>query len=149
MFQLIDLETWARREYFQHYFHEVPCFYSMTVKLDITRLRQSGERLYPALLYLLSTLVNRHEEFRMALDGKAAWAFTIRCTPAIRFFTRIVRPFPTFGPNTVRHIRNFAPPLKRTWRLTASGPVFWASPIPPATPFRCPCFPGPPSRAST
>ena len=70
MFQLIDPEAWARREYFQHYFHEVPCFYSMTVKLDITRLRQSGERLYPALLYLLSTLVNRHEEFRMALDGQ-------------------------------------------------------------------------------
>ena len=50
-FNLIDRENWERREYFEHYFTSVPCTYSMTVQLDITHLRSSGIRLYPAMLY--------------------------------------------------------------------------------------------------
>ena len=49
------------------HYEDVPCFYSMTVPLDVTRLRAAGLRLYPAMLYLLSRAVNRHEEFRYAL----------------------------------------------------------------------------------
>lgn len=36
--QLIDPNTWKRKEYFEHYFSLVPCTYSMTVKLDIHKL---------------------------------------------------------------------------------------------------------------
>ena len=35
MFKRINVDTWARKEYFEHY-RQVPCSYSMTVKLDIT-----------------------------------------------------------------------------------------------------------------
>lgn len=42
----------------------------MTVKLDITSLKANDKKLYPSLLYSLTTLVNRHEEFRMATDEK-------------------------------------------------------------------------------
>ena len=65
----IDKETWPRREYFDHYFSAVPCFYSMTTALDITRLRQEKVRLYPALLYLLTQTVNRHIPFRTAIHN--------------------------------------------------------------------------------
>lgn len=70
----IDLRTWERREYFEHYTSAVPCTYSMTVKLDITELRKSGARLYPAMLYLLCGTVNEFEQFRTAFrhDGKLA-----------------------------------------------------------------------------
>lgn len=37
LFEKIDRDTWARKEYFEHYFSNVPCTYSMTVKLDITK----------------------------------------------------------------------------------------------------------------
>lgn len=67
-FTKIDRTAWPREEYFNHYFSQVPCTYSGTFKLDITRLRQSGQKLYPAMLYDLSTVVNRHQEFRMALN---------------------------------------------------------------------------------
>ena len=63
----IDRSRWKREEYFRHYYEDVPCFYSMTVPLDVTRLRAAGLRLYPAMLYLLSRAVDRHEEFRCAL----------------------------------------------------------------------------------
>lgn len=65
-YTVIDRESWPRREYFEHYLTAVPCTYSMTVKLDITPIRQSGQKLYPTMLYHLTREVNRHEQFRMA-----------------------------------------------------------------------------------
>src|SRR5699024_12714284 len=43
-FHKIDLQGWARKEYYDHYFSAVPCTYSMTVKLEdrkSTRLNSS------------------------------------------------------------------------------------------------------------
>ena len=65
----ISLETWNRKEYFEHFLHAVPCTYSVTATLDITALRNQKARLYPAMLYLIAQAVNRHPEFRTALDS--------------------------------------------------------------------------------
>ena len=67
-FTKIDLDTWARTPYFHHYFTQVPCTYSATFKLDITALRQRRKPLYPAMLYHIATVVNRHQEFKMACN---------------------------------------------------------------------------------
>lgn len=40
----------------------------MTVKLDITRIREQQIKLYPAMLYYLTTAVNRHSEFRISFN---------------------------------------------------------------------------------
>ena len=69
-FKLIDRDNWTRDVYFQHYFSNIPCTYSMSVKLDITSLRKSGQKLYPTMLYFLTTIVNRHSEFRTALNDE-------------------------------------------------------------------------------
>ena len=74
-FNLVELDGWKRREYFEHYFRQLPCSYSMTVKINISSLRSSGEKIYPALLYGLSSVVNRHEEFRMAVDEEGRLGF--------------------------------------------------------------------------
>lgn len=68
LFEKIDRNTWARKEYFEHYFSNVPCTYSMTVKLDITRIRERQIKLYPAMLYYLTTVVNRYCEFRTSFN---------------------------------------------------------------------------------
>ena len=65
----IDRANWKREAYFRHYHDEAPCFYSMTVSLDVTRLREAGLKLYPAMLYALSAAVNSHAEFRTAMVG--------------------------------------------------------------------------------
>ena len=67
-FRPIHLESWNREEYFQHYLSAVPCTYSMTVKLDITAVAEKKQKLYPAMLHSITAVVNRHEEFRTALD---------------------------------------------------------------------------------
>lgn len=71
-FKQIDISKWDRGEYFEYYFNQVPCTYSMTLNLDLTVLLHEIKRreikLYPTIIYLLSVIVNRHEEFRTSID---------------------------------------------------------------------------------
>ena len=43
-FTPIDLSTWPRREHFHYYRNQLPCGYSVTVQLDVTRFRAMLER---------------------------------------------------------------------------------------------------------
>lgn len=93
VFQKIDRAHWPRREYFEHYFSQVPCTYSMTVKADITRLLSSGRKLYPAMLHSLTTVVNRHSEFRTALDEKGDLGVYSDMLPCYTVFHRDTETF--------------------------------------------------------
>lgn len=70
----IDVQQWARREWFEHYLNRCPTYYSMTVDVDVTDLREAiratGRKTYPTQIWALATVVNRHPEFRMALDDQ-------------------------------------------------------------------------------
>lgn len=72
-FILIDISKWDRKEYFEFYLTQVPCTYSMTLNLDLTSLLQEIKKreikLYPTMIYLLSRIVNKHEEFRTSIDA--------------------------------------------------------------------------------
>jgi chloramphenicol O-acetyltransferase type A len=71
-FNYIDIENWSRKEWFEHYLNEVRCTYSITINIDITRLqivrKEEKIKLYPVLIYLLSVVVNKYEEFRIDYD---------------------------------------------------------------------------------
>ena len=64
-FRLIDMESWSRREFYEHFIKEVRCTYSAVVNIDITALR--GQKLYPAMIWLLTRTVNDMPEFRTSL----------------------------------------------------------------------------------
>ena len=64
----IDKEHWHRTEYFEHYFSQIPCTYSMTTKLDITNVLKKDQKLYPAMIYCITKTVNQFEEFRTAIN---------------------------------------------------------------------------------
>ncbi len=72
MFNKIDIQTWNRKDSFYHYFDSVPCTYSMTVNMDITKfmkiVKESDNKFFPMMLYALSQIVNKHKEFRMDTD---------------------------------------------------------------------------------
>ena len=87
-FHPIDRESWERREYFEHYFTLVPCSYSMTVQLDITRLHISRLRLYPAMLYCLTKEVNRRREFRTAINSSGQLGYYDNMHPSYTVFRR-------------------------------------------------------------
>lgn len=68
-FKVIDKENWERKEYFDYYYSSVPCTYTMTVKLNITKIKESEQKLYPTLLHSITKIVNRHEEFKTSFDS--------------------------------------------------------------------------------
>lgn len=72
-FKLIEVSKWKRKEYFDHYLKHVMCTYSMTLNLNSTALFKEVKRedikLYPTMIYLFSMIVNKHEEFRTAIDA--------------------------------------------------------------------------------
>ena len=92
-FQLIEQEAWKRKEYFDHYFKHVPCTYSMTVKLDITALKAAHKKLYPTLLYGLATIVNRHEEFRTAMNENGQVGVFSEMMPCYTIFHKDTQTF--------------------------------------------------------
>ena len=85
-FTPIDRETWARKEYFDHYLSQVPCTYSAVFQLDITRLRREERKLYPTMLYHIAGEVNRWTEFRTALNGAGQLGVYDRMHPCYTVF---------------------------------------------------------------
>lgn len=84
-FHLIDMETWTRREVYKHFINEVRCTYSATVPIDITNLK--GQRLYPAMIWLLTHTVNQMPEFRTALTEEGVGIYD-RMHPAYTVFNK-------------------------------------------------------------
>ena len=92
-FQKINREDWSRKEYFEHYFTNVPCTYSMTVKLDITKIIQTHKKLYPCMLYYITTVVNRHSEFRTACNEKGELGVYDEMIPSYTIFHKDTETF--------------------------------------------------------
>lgn len=81
-FTLLEIEKWKRREIFYYFSHIAPTTYSVTSNLDITRmmkvLRDHDLKFFPSFLWLSTTIINRHQEFRVAIkDGKVGYYDTL------------------------------------------------------------------------
>lgn len=92
-FDKIDRESWARKEYFEHYFSNTPCTYSMTVNMDITRIKETGRKLYPVMLHCLTTVVNRHPEFRTAINENGELGIFNEMIPCYTVFHKDTETF--------------------------------------------------------
>lgn len=77
-FRRIDMDTWPRRSHYENYRDQIPCVFSVTVRLDVTRLlsfaHQSGCHFYGCMIYAISKTVNEMDEMRMFMlpDGNPA-----------------------------------------------------------------------------
>lgn len=92
-FQKIDRQSWERKEYFDHYFTKVPCTYSMTVKLDITPILKAQKKLYPAMLYYITRIVNSHAEFRTVFNEKGELGIYDEMLPSYTIFHKDTETF--------------------------------------------------------
>lgn len=92
-YRVVDRESWSRREYFEHYLKAVPCTYSMTVKLDITGIRQNGLPLYPTMLYLLAKTVNQFDQFRTAFRSDGTLVIYDEMSPCYTVFHKETETF--------------------------------------------------------
>ena len=92
-FKKIDKKNWIRKEYFEHYFYNVPCTYSMTVKLDITKIIKMQKKIYPSMLYYITTIVNRHPEFRTVFNEKGEICVFDEMIPSYTVFHKDTETF--------------------------------------------------------
>lgn len=146
-FQKINPETWKRKEYFDHYVSHVPCTYSITVKLDITALLKQGAKLYPAMLYAITTIVNKHKEFRTAFNEKEELGVYSQMIPCYTVFHKESETFSNTGQSTTRTMQSSLPIMRKirksmdAWKECPPSPIFLI------ITFLCPWSPGPALRA--
>lgn len=97
MFNKIDVSVWERREHYEHFMNRLRCNYSMTVNIDITELlsfiKERKIRLYPAMIYIFSIVVNNHREFRMAHNAENAIGYFDICHPSYTIFNDKTKTF--------------------------------------------------------
>ncbi len=69
-FTPIDPAAWPRGQMFWYFSQMAPTGYSLTVELDVTRLRKTvkgaGIKFFPAYLWLVTRGLNRQAEFKIA-----------------------------------------------------------------------------------
>lgn len=98
-FNIIDEATWDRKEYFEYYHSNVPCTYSKTVEVDITNIllqfKDKKLKLYPFMISGISNIVNRHREFRMAMDENNNIGYYEAVTPNYTIFHKDTETFTT------------------------------------------------------
>ncbi len=89
-FTLIDMEKWPRADHYRYYTEKIRTSYQTTVQLDVTKLwkwtKTQKIRFYPAMLYAIMHAVNRHPEFRMALDQEGRPGYYDVCHPSYTIF---------------------------------------------------------------
>ncbi|MBW6411051.1 CatA-like O-acetyltransferase [Clostridium weizhouense] len=78
-FNIIDMNTWDRKDCFNHFFNNAKCTYSITVNIDITNLynyiKDNKLRLYPTFTWVVSKAINNYQEFKMAFDEEGCLGF--------------------------------------------------------------------------
>lgn len=92
-FKIIDKENWNRKEHFEHYFSEIPCTYSITAKLDITKIKNSNKKLYQTMLYFITKIVNKHSEFRTSFDDNGNLGVFDEMSPSYTIFHKDTETF--------------------------------------------------------
>ena len=112
LFEKIDRNSWKRKEYFEHYFTNIPCTYSMTVKVDITPIKKKRMELYPAMLYYLATIVNRHSEFRTAINQAGELGIYDEMIPSYTIFHEDTETFSDLWTTYVPDFETFSAAYK-------------------------------------
>lgn len=81
-FTPIDLQTWPRGQMFYYFSKMAPTGYSLTVNLDVTKMRivlqEAALKFFPAYLWLVTKTLNRQVEFKVAeMEGQLGYYETL------------------------------------------------------------------------
>ncbi|MGI6013943.1 MAG: CatA-like O-acetyltransferase [Oscillospiraceae bacterium] len=68
-YTVVDMEQWPRKDHYAYYTQKLNVGYSMTIRLDVTKLldccHQNGYKFYPTFIYCVTSVINRTEALRM------------------------------------------------------------------------------------
>lgn len=103
----INTNNWDRKEYFEHYFSNIPCTYSMTIKLDITKIKLENKKLYPTMLYYITTVVNKHDEFKTTFNENNELGIYDEMIPCYTIFHKDTKTFSNIWTRYTSNINDF------------------------------------------
>lgn len=72
-YTIVDMDKWPRAELFNTYMQHMRIVMSLTVDIDVAPLlaftKRERLRFYPAMLWVVSKVINAHEEFKYGWDA--------------------------------------------------------------------------------
>lgn len=103
---IVEISNWKRRDLFQHYIQKMPIVMSLTVDLSVAPLldyaKKHGYSFYPCMLWVVSKVLNAHEEFKYSWDEGGnlirwdeIWPSYTEFHPEDESFTKLVIPYST------------------------------------------------------
>ena len=109
-FTPINLQRWPRGQLFYYFSKMAPTGYSLTVNIDVTKLRRSlkdaGLKFFPAYLWLVTKSLNEHAEFKVAeKDGVLGFYDTL--TPLYAHFHKDDHTFSLMWTEYTDHFPEF------------------------------------------
>lgn len=73
-FNLIDMEKFKHASRYKYFFNDCRCNFSMTANIDITKflstIKKNNLKFYPCYIYIVSKIVNKYDEYKMAVDAE-------------------------------------------------------------------------------
>ncbi len=130
-YKIIDRQNWDRKIYFEHYLKNVPCTYSLTAKLDVTRLKHSGLKFYPAMLYYITKTVNAFEQFRTAFRDDGKLVIYNEMSPSYTVFHKDSLTFSNLWTEYSENINEFCRRYEKDFETFGTIKNFYAKPDPP------------------
>lgn len=90
MYEIIDLDNWSRGDLFSFYIDKMRIVMSLTVDIDVTPLRgfvkERGLLFYPTMIWVVSMVVNAHDEFKYGWDDEGRLIKWARISPSYAHF---------------------------------------------------------------
>jgi chloramphenicol O-acetyltransferase type A len=145
MFYPIDLANWPRREVFYYFSKMAPTGYSITVEVDVTKLRcvtkEKGIKFFPAYLWLVTRNLNRYTEFKCAMkDGEVGYYDTL--TPLYAAWHEENHTFSFLWTQYCESFREFYQAYRLDQREYGRNPGVLAKPqLPPENAYTVSCIP--------
>lgn len=72
-YKIIDLNSWTRGILFNYYIEKMRIVMSLTVDIDVKPLyeftKKNGLKFYPSMIWVVSKVVNAHDEFKYSWDS--------------------------------------------------------------------------------
>lgn len=96
-FSKIDMDNWNRKQHFEHYLKNVKCGFSITSNIDSTALvpavKTRSLKLYPVLLYMVTTAVNMQQELRTCFNDDQELGYWEWMNPSYTVFHKDTHTF--------------------------------------------------------
>ena len=96
-FNVIDIENWDRKEYFNHYYSNARCTYSVTANVDITCIynfcKEKGYKLYPVLIWWIAKAANKFQFMRFNHNDKGQVGYYDVVNPSFTYMPKDCEKF--------------------------------------------------------